>query len=179
MVFLGSDLKKLFLQFDYMDFSTFLRIEIKNQTQQTSKMKVSTTQLQKGNIGVIPILALGATCLIGCTGQSRLDYALSSAGSNRSELETVLEHYRTVDTNPQKLRAAEFLIENMPAHYSYAGTGIYEYYDYAARILADTTLTPEQQRDSLLDATDDRYADLPNHTVPDAQIIKADFLINV
>ncbi len=118
------------------------------------------------------------TLLFGCTGQSRLDYALSSAGSNRSELETVLEHYRTVDTNPQKLRAAEFLIENLPAHYSYAGTGIYEYYDYAACILADTTLTPEQQRDSLLAATNDRYANLPNHTVPDAQIIKADFLLD-
>jgi len=122
-------------------------------------------------------LIISTTLLFGCAGPSRLDYALSSAGSNRSELETVLEHYRTVDTNPQKLRAAEFLIENLPAHYSYAGTGIYEYYDYAARILADTTLTPEQQRDSLLAATDQKYRDLPNHTVPDAQVIKADFLL--
>ena len=113
----------------------------------------------------------------GCADRSYLNYALTSAGSNRPELETVLNHYQETDPNPDKLRAAEFLIENMPAHYSYAGNEIYQYYDYAARILADTTLAPEQQRDSLLAITDQKYRDLPNHTVPDAQVIKADFLI--
>ena len=113
----------------------------------------------------------------GCADRSYLNYALTSAGSNRPELETVLNHYQESDPNPDKLRAAEFLIENMPAHYSYAGKEIYQYYDYAAKILADTTLTPEQQRDSLLAITDQKYRDLPNHTVPDAQVIKADFLI--
>ena len=113
----------------------------------------------------------------GCADRSYLNYALTSAGSNRTELEAVLNHYRETDPNPDKLRAAEFLIENMPAHYSYAGNEIYRYYDYAAKILADTTLTPEQQRDSLLAITDQKYRDLPNHTVPDAQVIKADFLI--
>lgn len=106
-----------------------------------------------------------------------LEEALRSAGANRPELERVLNHYQTVDPNPDKLRAAEFLIENMPAHYSYAGTEIYEYYDYAARILADKTLTPEQHRDSLLAITDLKYRDLLAHTKPDAQIIKADYLI--
>lgn len=105
-----------------------------------------------------------------------LDRAIESAGSNRPELEKVIEHYR--NDNPHKLRAAEFLIENMPAHYSYAGNQIYKYYDYAVRILEDHTLTPEQQRDSLLTITDQKYSDLPNHTVPDAQIIKADYLID-
>ena len=113
-----------------------------------------------------------------CSSRTPLEQALDSAGSNRSELERVLSHYRTYDPNPDKLRAAEFLIENIPAHYSYEGTGIYEYYDYAAKILVDNTLTPEQQRDSLLTITDLKYRDLPNHTNPDAQIIKADFLID-
>lgn len=118
-----------------------------------------------------------AAILNGCGNRSCLDEVLDSAGSNRSELEAVLNHYRSIDPNPDKLHAAEFLIENMPAHYSYAGNEIYQYYDYAARILADTTLAPEQQRDSLLAITDQKYRDLPNHTVPDAQVIKADFLI--
>ena len=118
-----------------------------------------------------------AVMLNGCGNRSCLYEVLDSAGSNRQELETVLNHYRETDPNPEKLRAAEFLIENMPAHYSYAGKEIYQYYDYAARILADTTLAPEQQRDSLLAITDQKYRDLPNHTVPDAQVIKADFLI--
>ena len=112
-----------------------------------------------------------------CSKHSPIAVVLDSAGSNRLELEAVLDHYRTQDVNPDKLRAAEFLIENMPAHYSYAGNEIHEYYAYAAKILANKSLSPEQQRDSLLSITDLKYRDLPNQTVPDAQVIKADFLI--
>ena len=115
---------------------------------------------------------------IGCSKPSSIAVVMDSAGSNRSELEAVLDHYKNADNNPEKLRAAEFLIENMPAHYSYAGPEIDEYYDYAAGILANKSLSPEQQRDSLLAITDLKYRDLPNHTVPDAQIIKADYLIS-
>ena len=112
-----------------------------------------------------------------CSKHSPIAVVLDSASSNRSELEAVLDHYRTQDVNPEKLRAAEFLIVNMPAHYSYAGNEIHEYYAYAAKILANKSLSPEQQRDSLLSITDLKYRDLPNQTVPDAQVIKADFLI--
>ena len=122
-------------------------------------------------------ILLTTAITIGCSKPSSIAVVMDSAGSNRSELEAVLDHYKNTDNNPQKLRAAEFLIENMPAHYSYAGTEIYEYYDYAAGILANKSLSPEQQRDSLLAITDLKYRDLPNHTVPDAQIIKADYLI--
>lgn len=124
---------------------------------------------------VLPVLVIVCN---GCGQGISLSRALQTAGSNRTELETVLDHYRNTDRNPEKLLAAEFLIENLPAHYSYADRDIYEYYDYADRILSDTALTPEQQRDSLLVITDLKYCDLPNHTIPDAQIIKADYLIN-
>ena len=113
-----------------------------------------------------------------CITDTSVSDVLDSAGSNRSELESVLDHYQTVDPNPQKLLAAKFLIENLPAHYSYAGKEICQYYDYAAGILADKSLTPEQQRDSLLVITDSKYRDLPNNTVPDAQVVKAAFLID-
>ena len=122
-------------------------------------------------------LLLTAALTIGCNDISPVASVLDSAGSNRSELEAVLDHYKTQDNNPQKLRAAEFLIVNMPAHYSYAGDEIHEYYDYAARILANKSLSPEQQRDSLLFITDLKYRDLPGQIVSDAQIIKADYLI--
>ena len=124
------------------------------------------------------VLLLTAILVPSCQDHSRIKEVLDSAGSNRMELETVLGHYRTVDPNPLKLRAAEFLIENMPAHYSYAGDEIYGYYTYASRILANKALTPEQQRDSLLAMTDLKYSTLPNLTVPDAQVVKAQFLIN-
>lgn len=127
------------------------------------------------NLFALPVLLVVCS---GCGQGDALDRALQSAGSNRSVLVAVLEHYRSVDPNTDKLRAAEFLIENMPAHYSYAGNEIYQYYDYAARILSDDSLTPEQQRDSLLAITDQKYRDLPNHTIPDAQVIKADYLID-
>ena len=122
-------------------------------------------------------LLLTAALTVGCNDISPIASVLDSAGSNRSELEAVLDHYKTKDANRQKLLAAEFLIKNMPAHYSYAGDEIYEYYDYAARILANKSLSPEQQRDSLLFITDLKYRDLPGQIVSDAQIIKADYLI--
>ena len=122
-------------------------------------------------------LLLTAALTVGCNDISPIASVLDSAGSNRSELEAVLDHYKTKDSNPQKLQAAEFLIKNMPAHYSYAGDKIYEYYDYAAKIFANKSLSPEQQRDSLLFITDLKYRDLPGQIVSDAQIIKADYLI--
>ena len=122
-------------------------------------------------------LLLTAALTVGCKDISPIAEVLDSAGSNRSELEAVLDHYKTKDNNPQKLQAAEFLVENMPAHYSYAGDEIYEYYDYAAKIFANKSLSPEQQRDSLLFITDLKYRDLPGQIVSDAQIIKADYLI--
>lgn len=123
----------------------------------------------------VAIVIIVTAIITGCNNRSSLDRALELAGDNRSELEAVLNHY---SDNPEKLAAARFLIENMPAHYSYVGNEIYQYYDYAALILANKELTPEQQRDSLLAITDLKYRNLPNHTVPDAQIIKADFLID-
>ncbi len=46
----------------------------------------------------------------------RLENALEFAENNRSELEKVLEYYKN---DPEKLKVAKFLIENMPRYYSY------------------------------------------------------------
>lgn len=127
---------------------------------------------------VITISLIVLLTLTECTYNAALNRTLESSGSNRSQLESVLEHYKFVDPNAQKFDAARFLIENMPAHYSYFGTRINEYYNYAASILIDRTLTPEQQRDSLLFISDSLYADLPTRTISDEQIITADYLIS-
>src|SRR5574344_2067274 len=106
---------------------------------------------------------------------SIINQVLRQAGDNRPELELVLTHYAD---EPEKLAVARFLIANLPAHYSYSDSdAIQEYYNYAARILSDTLLTHEQQRDSLLLVTDSLYSDLKTNTNPDARIIKADYLI--
>ncbi len=50
--------------------------------------------------------------LLGCTSEmdKRVETVLSISGSNRTELEAVLDHYKH---EPQKLKAAKFLIANM------------------------------------------------------------------
>ena len=50
-----------------------------------------------------------------------LENVLRLAGNNRSELETVLNHYSQNPADSLKYRAACFLIENMPEHYSFSG----------------------------------------------------------
>ena len=122
------------------------------------------------------IVIIGAL-LSSCQPKDRyLEQALRYSGSNRSELETVLEHYRTVDTNPQKLRAAEFLIENMPAHRSYKDKEIHEYYAIAKGVLS-SGLDPVQQRDSLLSVSDYMFPGLDGRVISDIRVMKSDFLI--
>jgi hypothetical protein len=90
--------------------------------------------MKKHISAIVPVITLIFYC---CTYSTELKRSLESVGSNRAELEAVFSHYRTTDPNPHKLWAAEDLIDNLPAHYSYAGTKIYDYYSYAVRILTD------------------------------------------
>ena len=50
--------------------------------------------------------------------ETRLEQAFRLAGDNRSELEHVIEHYSKNEKDSLKLKAAIFLIENMPGHYT-------------------------------------------------------------
>ena len=49
---------------------------------------------------------------------SPLEEVLKLAGSNRHELERVIKHYSKDPEDSLKLKAAEFLILNMPGKYS-------------------------------------------------------------
>lgn len=57
-----------------------------------------------------------------------IEYALKLAGKNRPELEKVLAHYSKNPEDSLKYKAAVFLIENMPWHYSYKGEAVDYYY---------------------------------------------------
>lgn len=65
-------------------------------------------------------------CLTACItdGERRLEQSLLMAGDNRMELERVINHYPAGDRRKQY---AEFLIGNMPGHYSYDTTQIFKY----------------------------------------------------
>lgn len=113
-----------------------------------------------------------------CTEDSRhLHYAMKYAGDNKSELKSVLRHYCTIDPDPEKLRAAKYLISNMPAHYSYSDTAaINSYYRTALSILG-TGPSPDWQRDTLRTISDRDYAGVTNKVVSDVQVMTADYLI--
>lgn len=65
--------------------------------------------------------------LSGCQSENdkRLNFALKLASENRHELEEVLEHYKN---DPLKLKAARFLIENMPGHAGYDSTDLKQWH---------------------------------------------------
>ena len=50
--------------------------------------------------------------------QERVAVALNFSKDNKQELEKVLSYYKG---QPSKLKAAQFLIANMPYHYTYIG----------------------------------------------------------
>ena len=111
--------------------------------------------------------------LAACTSQSPLEYALDFAGSNRAELESVLDHYKD---DPEQLSAAEFLIENMPAHISYRDSTIYKYYEIAHNLLK-TDMPYREIRDSLINVRNNIYPGLERNPISDVKIMKADYLI--
>lgn len=65
--------------------------------------------------------------LLSCRQQetSRLEFALQAGGDNRAELEAVLSHYTARPEDSLHLKAAQFLIENMPGHYTPINYNIY------------------------------------------------------
>lgn len=128
----------------------------------------------KNIITIILSLLLTASCT---QDSMYMHYALRAAGKNKSELKAVLRHYRTIDKDPEKLRAAKYLIANMPAHYSYRDTAaINSYYRKALEILG-TGPSPDWQRDTLRQIGDREYAGLTRNIIPDVEVITADYLI--
>lgn len=61
--------------------------------------------------------------------ENRLAQVLQASGPNRAELERVITHYSRQASDSLKLKAACFLIENMPGHYSYYGEILDDYLD--------------------------------------------------
>ena len=127
------------------------------------------------------IILLFAVLFVSCS-QSYTDKAIENtlaiAGDNRAELMQVLEHYRD-SGDEEKLAAAEFLIANMPGHYSYAGNEVLPYYYSAVDSILETMagLPPRTVCDSI-NAFASRLDFSNLKIVEDATVITADFLID-
>lgn len=99
-----------------------------------------------------------------------LDYALYLAGNNRKELEKVLEHYQH---DSLKLKAARFLIENMPAYYSYDCWQIDS--------MKTAKITAIEHKGFVKPAIKKRWADFTYKSLPkikDIEVITSQYLIH-
>ncbi|MDR2038399.1 MAG: carbohydrate-binding protein [Bacteroidales bacterium] len=115
---------------------------------------------------IIPIFFL-FSCTSGYSPE--IEYVLQQAGSNRPELERVLKHYGRNPADSLKLKAAGFLIANMPGKYS-------EYYDAPWNDVATVMLRWTSSSDKRL-VMDTYQMDEPviEH---DLTHISAEYLIN-
>ena len=113
--------------------------------------------------------------LASCNGHSELDKALRLSGDNRIELEKVIRHFSQDTSDSLKLKAALFLIENMPGHCSVVDSCIVDYY---LQVDLKNKAIPFYLKNILYNLPQ-YYVDLSGvKKVEDVKVIKSDFLIN-
>lgn len=114
--------------------------------------------------------------LFSCTSGSdkNLEYVLSLAGDNRPELEKVLTHY---EKDSLKLKAASFLIENMPGHGTYMSPKADTFY-VALDSLLPYDLNIRISHDRVNQLIKEKEALFGLKWQEDIHYIKADYLIN-
>ncbi len=122
------------------------------------------------------LMAMVSLSFLSCL-NDETEIALREAGDNRHELEDVIFHYQFEDPDSEKLKAARFLIANMPAHYSYVGKDMEEYQDSVLSILGKD-LSPEQQCEMVEKLYYDDYSQRNTSMVSDLFIMKAGYLID-
>lgn len=104
-----------------------------------------------------------------------LEEVLAYSGANQPELEKVIAHYARNPEDSLKLRAAVFLIENMPGHYAMEGQVLE---DYWAKL--DTTPGVHYHVKKMMQTVPYHY---PNYrkrmqVCEDVKSIRADYLIS-
>jgi len=111
---------------------------------------------------------------------SPLEQALQFAGENRPELEKVLLHYSSNPTDNLKYKAAVFLIENMPGHYSFEEPNeLTRYYDEIDSVYAVYKSFPyNDDLVKIYEGITRKYNLDELKPVPDIQCITSDFLID-
>lgn len=115
-------------------------------------------------------MAFACCLLFSCTDplQDRVEYTLQQAGENSIELKKVLDHYQK---QPEKLKAARFLIANMPTQKTYVGKEI----DSLKQMKKESIKKGRIGADTVEHWKSFDYRTLP--TVKDVDVMKADILI--
>lgn len=129
--------------------------------------------MKRNNLFKVALLVL-ATLFVSCSDEGKqLRSALNYSGKAKQELQKVLDYYKN---DPEKLKAAKFLISNMPAHISYTGDDIESFYIESKRVIS-LNMIPEFHHDSILSMSNNRFLRLRKQTVPDIMLMKSDYLI--
>ena len=117
--------------------------------------------------------------MLSCSGpDSRLEQALTLAGSNRPELEKVLRRYSSPEDS-LKYRAAVFLIENMPGYGYYEGPALDSFLEYYP--LLRSVRLKKQSPDVAVDSINRKYGkfDLSSlHYKEDIRTVDSAYLFN-
>jgi hypothetical protein len=108
---------------------------------------------------------------------SPLEKALRRAGENRKNLERVLAYYRRNPSDSLKLRAAQFLIENMPGHYSYSDMQWQEEY-YNEIENAIDTLQSSAYNKEVIEKISAKYGEKSLESIEDICLLKAPHLVD-
>ena len=106
---------------------------------------------------------------------SALDQALTSSGKNRSELEKVLAHYSQKETDTLHLKAARFLIENMPRHYELCSSSLSTHKHLIDSLHSDMPYIAQSTILSILSRKESTFRQ--KYRKEDIENITADFLI--
>jgi hypothetical protein len=116
-------------------------------------------------------------CFLSCEKRNYLEEALKLSDENRTELEKVLNHYKN-DT--LKLRAAQFLIENMPGHHSYSNSNndINQYYTEIDSVYESYKNCSYDSLIIIYEAISKKYDFSKIKTIPDLKCITSDYLID-
>ena len=102
-----------------------------------------------------------------------LESALQYSGNNRIELEQVLNFYKNIRPDSLKLKAAKYLITNMPKHFSYNEASNQYYKD------VNSILNTETNKDSIIKKIEQssKTCEKKIHAVEDIKHIKSEYLI--
>lgn len=139
------------------------------------KLLVRTRKMNLKLSFVIHILLVLMVFTACDTNQSnKLIQALKLSGENRVELEKVIQHYSRDKADSLKLKAAYFLIENMPGHYTLRGEKI----DKCRKRIENDTLNSYFQKKLINIVLSHFVLDKTSYKVEDVQSIKADYLIH-
>ncbi|WP_443940010.1 hypothetical protein [Pedobacter sp. MW01-1-1] len=97
---------------------------------------------------VLPLFIV--SFLIGCSNSKLLKESFQIAGTNKGELQAVLEHFKS-DPNPQKLDAAKYLIVQMKYQYHKEGNSI-KRYDSLINVLGNLSIGRMEELGAIWDS---------------------------